>query len=135
MKLPTLTSQLHRLNLSYAQASRLLENRGVSSVKICHNTRLNRIAPAAIALRYHQTDIVVFHGRGAVSLTSGGWRTSTTKARFKALTDIQVYQKDFDWYVSVPDPMMHSYREIPFQDGMTINTETWQTIEEMEESA
>lgn len=81
-------------------------------------------------IRYHETDIVkyTFHGEKRIMiLNSGGWRTSTTKARMNEFQDVTtIYQDKKTWYVDVPIYMsgMLKDREIipvPFQDGMAFS--------------
>lgn len=48
---------------------------------IANNTRIVALDNRAMAVRLHQTNVVVFHGDGSITLDSGGWRTPTTKQR------------------------------------------------------
>ena len=70
-------------------------------------------------VKYYTTNVVEFN-ENEIVLNSNGWRTSTTKNRinkaanqFKLL--IQVFQKDYSWFVSLP-----SGETIPFEDNMVI---------------
>jgi hypothetical protein len=54
---------------------------GRPSRKVANNTLAVRLESGAVALRLHQTDILTAEPSGAVVINSGGWRTSTTKAR------------------------------------------------------
>jgi len=58
---------------------------------------------ADTVIRYHATDVVRFNARRII-LDTGGWRTSTTKARMNQAANQYglgycAYQKDFAWYV------------------------------------
>lgn len=44
-------------------------------------TRIRRVADDAVALRYHQTDVITWYEDGRIVLDSGGWHTSTTKQK------------------------------------------------------
>ncbi len=71
------------------------------SVKVAHNTYVER-RNNAIALRYHLTDIVVWHA-SEVYFTSGGWQTATTKARLSRVLyayGFHLHQKSFTWLIS-----------------------------------
>jgi hypothetical protein len=52
-----------------------------------------------IAIRYHNTDIVVYRPDGTAQYTNGGWQTSTTKDRISAFMppSLSVFQRDFMW--------------------------------------
>lgn len=68
--------------------------------------------------RYHGTDVIRWND-SVIILDSGGYQTTTTKRRMNAAS-IQfglgfiVFQKDFQWFVSVGD------RDLEFSDGMEI---------------
>lgn len=55
-------------------------------------------------VRYHDTDVVMVHGDGRVTLRTGGWFTATTKVRMNQAANqfglgFQVGQKDGKWSV------------------------------------
>jgi len=59
----------------------------------------------AVSVRYHNTVVARLNGDGTVTLNTGGWQTVTTKRRMnQALamwgSDLQVFQRDFSWYLS-----------------------------------
>lgn len=68
-------------------------------------------------IRFHYTFIVIALPHKRYQLNTGGYRTSTTKQRLNSLlpNGIQVYQRNFNWYVSTPD-----HPEVPFRDGMVV---------------
>ena len=89
----------------------------------------------ATTVRLHNTDIVKVEfipganpaqaGNRAITLNSGGHRTATTKRRmnqvFKALyIPLQVYQKDFNWFVYYKNPWIYPGWSEVFTDGMTL---------------
>ena len=64
---------------SYMDAVELAQTR---KRKLGNNTVLvTDHAPTSYAVRYHSTDIVTYRKDGSIVLSSGGWRTSTTKER------------------------------------------------------
>lgn len=70
---------------SYAQADQILsETRGAGRGQrrmLARNTYLTRRSDTRIAVRLHQTDIVIFHERGVIEVYTGGWNTMTTRER------------------------------------------------------
>lgn len=85
---------------NYHEAARALAGgRSKTDRPVGNNTRLQRRSDTAIALRYHSTDIVVYHADGRVEMFSGGWRTYTTKERLNTYTPMIVYQTAGEWYV------------------------------------
>ena len=75
-----------------------------------------------IFVTLHYTAVVTYSpDTGKVKLTSGGWRTVTTKTAINtALRQISslpvsVYQDDFSWFVNIGG------KKIEFQDGMEID--------------
>lgn len=57
-----------------------------------------------IAVRYHSTNVVLYND-SHITLDSGGYKTVTTKRRMNEASttmglDYQVYQVNFDWFVS-----------------------------------
>ena len=74
-----------------------------------------------LMVTYHSTPVVkVINDRYAV-LNSGGYRTNTTKRRMNQASlqyslGFQVYQVNFEWYVSIGEEVS------PFYDGIVIDT-------------
>lgn len=66
---------------------------------------------------YHQSPVVVKSVEGDLSISSCGYKTSTTKQRINQYLPkgFRVYQEDFDWYLSTPDG------EKDFEDGMKLD--------------
>jgi hypothetical protein len=70
-------------------------------------------------VRYHATDVVAFN-QTTITLRSGGWRTQTTKNRMNQAASqfdlgFTVFQKDFDWFVDLPNG-----KRVDFAEGMQI---------------
>lgn len=85
-------------------------------------TRVQRRGKYAIAVRYHETDVVLYTPE-FLKLQTDGWRTSTTKQRINdALYGlpgyVSVHQDKGVWYLSVKQQ-----NTVPFYDGLTIDWE------------
>lgn len=102
----------------FLKAGRDPDYRKVPSIR---STVVHRLDDSAIAVQYHQTDVVTHYRDGRVSLDSGGWRTVTTKVRFNEYLPAgwTVYQEKGEWYLQrLP---WDSSEPIPYQDGITIH--------------
>jgi len=88
---------------------------GRESRKLAGNTYLQRRDAQTIAVKYHATDIVIFHDDGRTELQSGGWRTSTTKERMSSFGPVNVSQSKGVWYCG-PDSTV-------FADGITFHAD------------
>jgi hypothetical protein len=69
---------------------------------------------------YIRTRIVEWRD-GKVTLRSGGWETVTTKRKMNQASrqfalGFDVYQKDYDWFVTLPNG-----ETVPFEDGMSFD--------------
>ena len=80
---------------NYAEAQAVLASRG--SVRLGNNTYLERHF-CGIAVRLHNSNIVMFHEDGRVVLFSGGYRTVTTKERINHFITGRVFQSKSVWY-------------------------------------
>lgn len=81
--------------------------------KLANNTYVRRLPDDTIAIRLHDTDIVIVHPDDTFMLDSGGWRTYTTKDRINKFSPARVYQERNHWYVW-PGPT-------PFFDGIIVD--------------
>ena len=100
--------------MTYADAETILARRAIR--KIAHNTHLHRIDGDTIAVRLHATDVLTLHRDGRAVLSSGGWRTVTTKERLNRYAPCRVYQQRGEWFVQ------HGGATVPFHDGLQIAT-------------
>ena len=96
---------------SFADASRVLN--GKCEVKIGNNTTLGYRGAGTIAACLHGTDIVTYHSDGRIIVNTGGYHSATTKHRINGLTNVGVYQKGFNWYLS-------DGNATPFSEGMDV---------------
>jgi len=86
--------------------------RGRTSKKLCNNTYIEPRGDA-IAIRLHDTDILTFKPDGSCVVSSGGWKTHTTKDRINTLcAPLRLYQARGMWSWSTGDP---------FSDGDVIS--------------
>lgn len=100
---------------TFEQAAARLGER--DSRKVGNNTYLKRLNEKCIALRLHDTNVIEwFKEGGLIVLTSGGWRTVTTKDRLNAYQPYHVYTIKGTWLVD--GPLGKTYT---FADGLTIH--------------
>lgn len=88
---------------------------------IANNTRIVRIdngdEKPTLAIRLHQTNVVIYYPDGRIEFNSGGWRTATTKDRINNYSPINIWQKDRIWYVTPPG----GSATFGFKDGMWLD--------------
>jgi hypothetical protein len=82
---------------------------------LANNTRVRKVEND-IAIRLHDTDIIVLHENGTATLNSGGWRTKTTKERINEYSTARIWQRLSIWYISDKRG-----NETLFYDGMTVS--------------
>lgn len=99
--------------MRYENAVTLLASGRNGSRVIGNNTRLHRIDAETIAVKLHNTDIVLIHSSGRYTLDAGGWHTVTTKARMNEFSPAKIGQTKGIWYVS----------GFLYRDGMQVDVE------------
>ena len=62
------------------------------------NTRLMKRGDD-FAVKLHDTDVVIYHADGSITLDTGGWQTVTTKERFNLYSDAQVWTVKGTWHI------------------------------------
>lgn len=105
---------------NFKDVEAMLTSRGQK--KIGNNTYLRRRDAVTISLQYHATDVVTFTPSGLI-LTSGGWRTVTTKERINwALESVgyRVSQDKGTWFI-VPLSCPDSKYTVAFHDGIRVS--------------
>ena len=107
------------LPTSFTAARELLGDR--TRRKVANNTYLEP-RNGSIAIRLHDTDIVVFHLNDLTTFDTGGWLTMLTKSRINdALPNgIRLDSNRGRWYFYADDNV------IPYTDGITLNMATFQ---------
>lgn len=93
--------------MTFTEAREKLGNRG--SKKVANNTYLHAVTDVngnkGIAVRFHNTDVVVFY-EDRTEVYSGGWQTVTTKARINEFLPAGgISQKAGVWYWNTSDPV------------------------------
>lgn len=59
----------------------------------------------AVAVKYHDTNILLINSGGVTTINNGGWDTNTTKDRlnqFLRCKGIYISQKKYQWYITGP---------------------------------
>ena len=107
---------------NYAEALEVLN--GKSSMRLGNNTYLENHENGVIAVRLHNTNIVVFYAHGRVELYSGGYQTVTTKERMNQFIAGRVIQSNWTWRYVYPHFMGGENVAVPFEDGMFITNES-----------
>lgn len=101
--------------MTYEELDAQLIGRNLNRCKLANNTYAHRVGDA-IAIRLHDTDVPTFFPDGRIVVTSGGWRTSTTKGRINAYlpSGFYIWQRSGLWYWA------HSGGSLLFADGDVI---------------
>jgi hypothetical protein len=95
--------------LTYDAAIALLGNRPTK--KVDNNTTIRKVGDS-VAVRLHETDVVIIRSDGNYVLNSGGYRTATTKDRINNYSPASVHQAKRKWYLG---------KDTPFVDGMVVD--------------
>lgn len=113
---------------TYQEAKTLIDLRasqGRDRAKLHKNIYLEPRPDGKIAVKYHDTDIVVYHPNGKIELHTGGWRTASTKANLNQYSPFQVWQSKGIWYIHTGGPFTdETTRE--FEDGMILDSPQWE---------
>jgi hypothetical protein len=112
---------------SYQEAKALLDrraNQGHPRAKLHKNVYLEPRSDGKIAVKYHDTDIIVYHPDGKIELDNGGWQTSSTKNHLCTNSPFHVYQEKGIWYVNM-GPDFRDEDIIEFKRGMILDTPKW----------
>ena len=85
------------LALEFLNGGRDKSRRTVPGIR---STYVEKLDSGRIAVFYHATPVVTYHANGAIVLNTGGFRTSTTKSRINTFANVNVFQKNFVWYLN-----------------------------------
>lgn len=109
MSQPYRTSDLSRLTVD--ELARHLDGR--TSRTLAHNTYAERDDDGSIGIRFHATRILTFRADGTFVVSTGGWRTVTTKQRLNALlpAGYRIHSERYAWKMTTPEGV------IDFEDG------------------
>ena len=116
-KLVISEARLSCSSLYYGSLSDLISEKG--SKQIGHNTIVHRIDDSTVAVKYHRTNILKISEDNTVTISTGGWETSTTKDRlnqFLGCRGFGIFQKKGVWYIQGND------ETVPYEDGMRITS-------------
>ena len=105
----------------YSELDKLLQGRCRLSRKLANNTYAV-CDGEVLAIRLHQTNILTFYPDGSVRVSSGGWRTVTTKQRLNRFLpgEIYVFSRDRQWWIKRP---WQNRADEEFRDGWLISPE------------
>jgi hypothetical protein len=92
---------------------------GTKPKRLANNTVRYIATDGSTRTRLHGTDIVVQKG-DVYTLSSGGWRTVTTKDRLSNFSPAHVYASKGAWYVYTPGHT-NGQPPVPFFDGMRVD--------------
>lgn len=89
---------------------------------------IDRFKLDSIAVRYIDTDIVIFHGDGDIEFDTDGWRTDTTKRRLsQIIPDVRVWSEGLEykggppiWAISAPEGA-----DARFENGMYLRNNSF----------
>jgi len=83
---------------------------------IAPNTVRYTDASGNLVTRLHHTDIIRRKPNGNLVLTSGGWRTPTTKDRLNRFGRVSIYSDRGQWYLG------QGHAKTPFFDGIELDS-------------
>jgi hypothetical protein len=82
--------------------------------KVGNNTYAEILNDNTVAIKLHSTYVVKIKDDNTYTLNSGGWQTVTTKDRINQYSPVKVYQRQFEWFVTI------NGKEYPFIDNMVV---------------
>lgn len=107
---------------TYETYDAMLTGRCALRRKLANNTYLERRGGALgdrIAVRLHDTDVVIYNRDGNVSLYTGGWLTVTTKERINRYSPARVYSDRGRWMLCQAPPNFDG--AVAFAEGITLH--------------
>lgn len=125
---------------TYRRYERILNGRPRKVVKSIRSTYFHRLDGGAIALRYHDTDVVTAYPDGKIVVTTGGWNPqgryahhgwgraptgTTSRDRINSYlhSGWHIYQQKGEWFWfnhGANQGMWDSDMKLPYTDGDTI---------------
>jgi hypothetical protein len=67
--------------------------KGNMSVEVLPNVTILKLHNNEIAYKYNDP-------KKTISITNCGWATNTTKERLNGIPNVNIYQKNFEWYLN-----------------------------------
>lgn len=102
---------------NFAALDLKLQGRNHESRKLANHTYLERRGEN-IAVRLHQTDILIFSPDGAIEYNTGGWKTSTTKERMNSFGSLNLWTERGVWYIG--KGWSKEGKRVVYADGMKV---------------
>jgi hypothetical protein len=101
--------------MNHCEAVKMVRGkRNAERRKVGNNTYAEILHDGSVGIMLHSTYVVKIHPDNTHTLNSGGWQTLTTKDRINQYSPIRVYQRKFEWFVTINN------KEYPFMDGMVV---------------
>jgi hypothetical protein len=122
----TMTSNYGGIIKSYAQALKALDEkkRFKDLVNLEYATVLIRKPDDVLAIKLFDTEIVQYHIDGSIVLSSGGYRTVTTKGRINTYSPAHIVQDRGVWYLVADGQLFHDHKnQAFFTDGIIIDAQ------------
>ena len=107
----------------YATAAKFLSEESARRTGQRGRTRLLRENFNTIDMMYHDTALLSYKMDGRIIIHKcANWRTATTKRRMNQYLPwkVQVFQKDWEWYVRGYGEISHNYllnSDVQYRDG------------------
>jgi hypothetical protein len=105
------------MTLSLRQQANFAPPGFIKKTRTARNTGLFLYPDGTKVTILYRTKILIEAPDGTLTLSTGGFKTATTKDRLNRSLPPQIHvcQRDYEWFVNT------STRHIPFEDGMVIN--------------
>lgn len=101
--------------MTHAEAVTMVRGkRNANRRKVGNNTYAEILHDNSVGIMLHSTYVVKIHPDNTFTLQSGGWQTSTTKDRINQYSPVRVYQRKYEWFVTI------NGKEYPFMEGMVV---------------
>jgi hypothetical protein len=101
--------------MTHAEAVAMVRGkRNSTRRKVGNNTYAEILHDNSVGIMLHSTYVVKIHPDDTYTLQTGGWQTSTTKDRINQYSPVRVYQRKYEWYVTI------NGKEYPFMEGMVV---------------
>lgn len=102
--------------MTHAEAVSMVRGkRNANRRKVGNNTYAEILPDGSVGITLHSTCVVKIHQDGTYTLSNGGWQTPTTKDRINQYSPVRVYQRNYEWFVT-----LHNGKEYPFYSGMVV---------------
>ncbi len=100
--------------MTYQEAEALMQRSRSGRVKLAHETYLQKDDKGNFVIKYWYTNVVEILKDGFYRLSSGGYQTHTTKKRINTYAPVNVFQRNWDWFLG---------GGIPFEDGILVDSD------------